>query len=123
MAKSCTYDGKEYSDGSVVCQSGKEYRCNDGTWDSLGSSCGTHVTAPQITEDAKVRADAKLQCMSFFGAGIGRVGIRNSCSGCMVAVVSWQPSVGIRRYKVAGYSEIVINVEDQAGQLIGENPC
>ena len=123
MAKSCTYDGKEYSDGSVVCQSGKEYRCNDGTWDSLGTSCGTKVSCPQITDDPKARKKAKLQCLSFFSAGIGRVGIRNSCSECKIAVVSWTPTVGIRRYKVPGYSEIIINIEDQTGQLIGENPC
>lgn len=39
MAQSCTYDGKAYSHGSVVCQAGYEYRCNDGIWDALNTKC------------------------------------------------------------------------------------
>lgn len=123
MAKSCVYEGKEYSDGAVTCQNGKEYRCNDGTWDSLGSSCGNTVTAAQVTDDAELRTSKTLACLSFFSAGISQVGIRNNCSECKVAVVNWQPQVGIRKYKVQGYSQIVINIEAQSGQLIGEDPC
>lgn len=33
----CLYRGDEYSHGSVVCQSGRQRRCNDGEWVSNGS--------------------------------------------------------------------------------------
>lgn len=39
MAKNCAYNGREYSDGAVVCQNGAEYRCDEGRWEPLGSSC------------------------------------------------------------------------------------
>lgn len=35
----CTYDGKEYSDGAVVCQSGIKFKCIDGVWDNTGQKC------------------------------------------------------------------------------------
>jgi hypothetical protein len=122
MGKSCTYNGQTYSHGSVVCQSGTEYRCNDGSWDSLGTSCGTKVTS-LVSVDPDLQNVTLLACLSFFAAGLGRVGIRNGCPECKLAVVSWSPNVGVRRYRVNGHSEIIINLEDQTGQLIGEDPC
>jgi hypothetical protein len=35
----CTYNGQSYSDGSVTCQGGYEYKCNGGSWDSLNTTC------------------------------------------------------------------------------------
>jgi hypothetical protein len=37
--RSCTYWSGTYSDGSLSCQAGYRYRCDDGAWDSLGRSC------------------------------------------------------------------------------------
>jgi hypothetical protein len=38
-AASCFYQNHEYSDGALVCQSGKLMRCNDGTWQDTGDLC------------------------------------------------------------------------------------
>jgi hypothetical protein len=35
----CTYQESTYSHGSAVCQSGSQYRCNDGQWKGLGIAC------------------------------------------------------------------------------------
>ena len=35
----CTYNGKEYSEGSVVCQAGQLKRCTAGQWVNWGGSC------------------------------------------------------------------------------------
>jgi len=70
-----------------------------------------------------VKAGLQLRCLSFFSAGVGRVGIRNNCAHCMTAVVYWTPTVGTRRYNIQGNSHIVIESESQTGQLIGEEEC
>ena len=64
-----------------------------------------------------------LNCLSFFAAGVGKVGIRNNCPNCMTAVVHWTPTVGTKEYNVPGHNQIIIDVESQTGQLIGEQPC
>lgn len=51
MAKSCVYNGQEYSDGSVVCQAGTKHQCRDGSWDDLGSSCTAEQDGVLIGED------------------------------------------------------------------------
>lgn len=35
----CTYKGATYSHGSAVCQSGSQYRCDDGQWSGLAAAC------------------------------------------------------------------------------------
>lgn len=69
------------------------------------------------------KEDLVLNCLSFFAAGIGKVGIRNNCPDCMTAVVHWTPTVGTKYYRANGHNQLIINVESQTGQLIGEQPC
>lgn len=38
-ADDCKYKGTKYSHGSAVCQSGSQYRCDDGQWKGLGIAC------------------------------------------------------------------------------------
>jgi hypothetical protein len=39
-ATECIYKNRRYSPGSVSCQNGTEYRCqNDGTWTATGAMC------------------------------------------------------------------------------------
>jgi len=38
-ADNCTYKGTDYSHGSAVCQSGTQFRCDDGKWKGLGMAC------------------------------------------------------------------------------------
>jgi len=35
----CAYKGATYSHGSAVCQSGTQYRCDDGQWSGLAIAC------------------------------------------------------------------------------------
>ena len=35
----CKYKGATYSYGSTVCQSGSQYRCDDGQWKGLSIAC------------------------------------------------------------------------------------
>ena len=35
----CTYKGSTFSHGSAVCQSGTQYRCDDGRWSGLAIAC------------------------------------------------------------------------------------
>lgn len=121
MPRSCAYRGHEYPDGSVVCQDGKEYRCTDGTWVSLGTICGAIANAPAISKDASLAAGPS--CLQIFAAGIGQVGMRNNCAECKIAVVIWRPNVGLRHYRVEGNSEVIISLEDQSGILAEEIPC
>jgi hypothetical protein len=37
--RSCAYGSTSYSDGSISCQDGYQYRCDDGAWDSRGRFC------------------------------------------------------------------------------------
>lgn len=66
--------------------------------------------------------EMRLPCISFFAAGVGRVGMRNNCPECKKAVVMWS-GVGVYRYRVNGFSEIVVDIASNNGQLIGEEPC
>jgi hypothetical protein len=38
-ARSCTYNSGAYSDGSLSCQNGQQFRCSDGTWNRTFGSC------------------------------------------------------------------------------------
>jgi hypothetical protein len=37
--RSCAYAGTEYTQGTMSCQAGYQYRCNNGTWDSVNVAC------------------------------------------------------------------------------------
>jgi hypothetical protein len=37
--RSCTYLSTTYSEGSLSCQNGYVFRCDDGTWLGRGDSC------------------------------------------------------------------------------------
>ncbi len=37
--RSCVYGSTSYSTGSVSCQAGYQFRCQDGSWQGSGMSC------------------------------------------------------------------------------------
>jgi hypothetical protein len=43
----CKYKGATYSHGSAVCQSGSQYRCDDGQWSGLAIAC-TESRSPSV---------------------------------------------------------------------------
>jgi hypothetical protein len=142
----CVYNGATYSPGAVTCQAGHECVCGgDGGWQSTGHVCdskNTTLVKGQATTKLSVhevktgekalvindKADdkqiaAQFPCVSFFGASPGKLGIRNNCAECKLAVVMWTPTVGVMIYQVPGYSQIFVDVASSTGQLIGEEPC
>lgn len=38
-AGTCAYEGVTYSHGSTTCQSGSQFRCDEGEWESIGIAC------------------------------------------------------------------------------------
>jgi len=36
---SCAWNSVTYSDGSLSCQAGQQFRCSNGTWNQAGGSC------------------------------------------------------------------------------------
>jgi hypothetical protein len=38
-AGSCSWNSVTYSDGSLSCQAGQQFRCSNGTWNQAGGSC------------------------------------------------------------------------------------
>lgn len=39
MQRNCLMGSSTFSHGSLSCQTGLQYRCNDGRWESQGSLC------------------------------------------------------------------------------------
>jgi hypothetical protein len=39
----CRYKDSTYSHGTTVCQSGTQYRCNDGRWNRRGTACAENL--------------------------------------------------------------------------------
>lgn len=35
----CTYAGTSYSHGTLSCQGGYQFQCNNGTWQGLNTAC------------------------------------------------------------------------------------
>jgi len=50
-AADCTYKEATYSNGSAACQSGRQYRCDDGQWKGLSIACSEE---PQVALKACV---------------------------------------------------------------------
>src|SRR5262249_45302520 len=42
----CNYKGTMSSDGAAACQTGAQYRCEDGEWKALGVACRDAAPAP-----------------------------------------------------------------------------
>lgn len=79
------------------------------------------VTTDSASKETTV-STLLLPCTVLFAAGIGRVGIRNNCPQCKFAVIVWDGAT-VKRYRVEGNNQIIINMEGLNGQLIGEDPC
>ena len=44
----CFFKGTMYSDGASACQSGTQYRCNDGDWKALNVACAAE-DSPKVS--------------------------------------------------------------------------
>ena len=48
----CVYLGVNFSDGAVSCQSGHQFKCSDGTWQSLDIVCTEAPAEPSLENPA-----------------------------------------------------------------------
>ena len=62
----CQYNETRYSHGSVVCQSGSQYRCDDGQWNGSGVACAEHplVTAKSCAWNGTSSAPGSASCQA-----------------------------------------------------------
>jgi len=62
----CTYKETMYSHQSAVCQSGRQYRCDDGQWKGLGSACAEQplIAARSCTFNGSSYSPGAARCQS-----------------------------------------------------------
>jgi len=63
----CTYNGEDYSEGSVTCQNNTEYVCQDGQWNPTGKDCSDKAKSltsetDEISSQLKNEKKASLGC-------------------------------------------------------------
>lgn len=90
----CNYNGAIFSHGSAVCQSGSQYRCDDGEWIGLAVACTeSPANGPKgcafngstySAGEASCQANTQYRCDD--GAWV-RLGVACTTSGQMAARV------------------------------------
>jgi hypothetical protein len=45
----CSYNGRSYSNGSLICANGRELKCDSGSWRETGYRCTPRVADKQIS--------------------------------------------------------------------------
>jgi hypothetical protein len=62
----CTYKGTAYSQGSAVCQSGSQYRCDEGQWSALAVACaeGLPIAAKSCAFNGSSYSPGSGSCQS-----------------------------------------------------------
>lgn len=45
---SCSYNGRTYSNGSLICANGRELKCDAGNWRETGYRCNPRTTGKQV---------------------------------------------------------------------------
>lgn len=64
--RGCEFAGGQFASGVATCQAGTQYRCEDGSWNNLGTLCTTTASDVPI----KVAPAAGGSCM-LEGATVG----------------------------------------------------
>ena len=57
----CSYNGETYGDGMTLCQTGTQYRCENGSWRSLGHGCGVAADLSCV-HDGMSYSDGAARC-------------------------------------------------------------
>lgn len=62
----CKYNGATFSHGSAACQSGTQYRCDDGEWTGLGIACtdGPPAAARSCAFNGTTYSPGSASCQS-----------------------------------------------------------
>jgi hypothetical protein len=61
---SCNYAGANYSDGSVTCQGGKQFECDEGQWESLDSACTAKTSEKSCDFNGVRYSSGSASCQS-----------------------------------------------------------
>jgi hypothetical protein len=125
----CTYNGQEYSEGSVTCQNGNEFVCQSGAWNRTGAQCSsdarTTVTLNAVGEyEGTEKVVAAERCVSFIpGTYPGTiVPLNNTCDKAKQTKILWNDRT-ISQYCVAPHTVVWINTGGKNGNIIDEVPC
>lgn len=127
----CVYAGQEYSEGAEVCHETRVMKCVSGAWIDTGRSCEANEESELEVTSTIARRVAPSQCTfccRFFNIGqVTRVGLRNTCTECKVAVINFNLFNGkheIRKFKVPGKSDIEVDTsKSQLTEIIDEETC
>jgi len=61
----CRYNDTHYGDGAGICRSGRQYRCDNGSWKDLRNSCTQNAAAAQTCAfDGRTFPSGKTSCQS-----------------------------------------------------------
>ena len=60
----CRYQDSTYSHGSTTCQSGTQYRCDDGQWKGYGPTCAPSVAGKGCDLDGNAYSTGSASCQS-----------------------------------------------------------
>ncbi len=105
---SCAYNGNNYLNGSNAGQSGTQYHCIDGQWQTLGHRCALQSVVPQracgyagqsyasgtinCQEGSQARCDdGAWTALGLCVAADGAVALPSQARTCAYAGVSFQP--------------------------------
>lgn len=132
----CRYGGVDYSEGSIMCQNGKEVVCRGVNWVETGYTCVNSNELPiRATDDGKyIRISPNgrtieivspniLGCVVFtFPSHPGGMRIYNGCNDCKSVDISWSNG-DITTVILQGREFKDLEVRASAALIVGENPC
>lgn len=93
----CQNDGKDYSEGALICSNGRELKCSGTEWQETGYLCASLQSAEagflRISRDgrqANYITGAPAECVTFIiGAPVNYLRVYNKCDGCKRITIAW----------------------------------
>jgi len=68
---SCSYNGRSFSNGSLICANGREMKCDSGNWRETGYRCNTRTAGKQLAtltiDQALLDSNATLEQQKALG--------------------------------------------------------
>lgn len=130
MSKNCIYQGEEYSQGSVICQDGNEFVCDNGEWNRTGAQCDENTktlvneNAIGTTEQSENSNRKTGDCVTFVPGNYPgtTVPLRNKCDKSKQTTILWSDKTE-SNYCIAAHSTLWINTNGKKGNIIDETDC
>ena len=135
---SCTFDGRPYSEGSLICSNGKELRCSGSQWSETGYTCfsesldkytridpsGTILSDSDfVSKNSQDSAKIFTGCLKFLVPPQSKMGrIFNSCNRCMTAHLAWDNGqMTSENIPPGNYKDFLMR--SSFVQIVDESPC